>query len=222
VFFMQPERVVIFVNGEIPDLQRARGMLLPGDFIIAADGGSRHLHAMGILPHLLVGDLDSIPASYLNEYRLLGIDIKQYPSAKDATDLELAFQHAASLQPASIVIAGATGARFDHTLANALLVSQPGYRDLEICLDDGTTKITLIRQSLQITGSAGDIVSLIPLSGAVSGITTTGLEYHLENEDLALGETRGVSNVMTGPDARVIIQAGMLLCIHTRMFSGGK
>ncbi len=219
---MQPERVVIFVNGEIPDLQRARGMLLPGDFIIAADGGSRHLHAMGILPHLLVGDLDSIPASYLNEYRLLGIDIKQYPSAKDATDLELAFQHAASLQPASIVIAGATGARFDHTLANALLVSQPGYRDLEICLDDGTTKITLIRQSLQITGSAGDIVSLIPLSGAVSGITTTGLEYHLENEDLALGETRGVSNVMTGPDARVIIQAGMLLCIHTRMFSGGK
>ena len=219
---MQPERVVIFVNGEIPDLQRARGMLLPGDFIIAADGGSRHLHAMGILPHLLVGDLDSIPASYLNEYRLLGIDIKQYPSAKDATDLELAFQHATSLQPASIVIAGATGARFDHTLANALLVSQPGYRDLEICLDDGTTKITLIRQSLQITGSAGDIVSLIPLSGAVSGITTTGLEYHLENEDLALGETRGVSNVMTGPDARVIIQAGMLLCIHTRMFSGGK
>ncbi|MEL7643636.1 MAG: thiamine diphosphokinase [bacterium] len=219
---MQPERVVIFVNGEIPDLQRARGMLLPGDFIIAADGGSRHLHAMGILPHLLVGDLDSIPASYLNEYRLLGIDIKQYPSAKDATDLELAFQHAASLQPASIVIAGATGARFDHTLANALLVSQPGYRDLEICLDDGTTKITLIRQSLQITGSAGDIVSLIPLSGAVSGITTTGLEYPLENEDLALGETRGVSNVMTGPDARVIIQAGMLLCIHTRMFSGGK
>ena len=219
---MQPERVVIFVNGEIPDLRRARGMLLPGDFIIAADGGSRHLHAMGIQPHLLVGDLDSIPASYLNEYRLLGIEIKQYPTAKDVTDLELAFQHAASLQPASIMIAGATGARFDHTLANVLLVSQPGYRDLEICLDDGTTKITLIRQSLQITGSAGDIVSLIPLSGAVSGITTTGLEYPLKNEDLALGETRGVSNVMTGPAARVTIQAGMLLCIHTRRFSGGK
>jgi len=219
---MQSERVVIFVNGEIPDLLRAREMLLGDDFIIAADGGSRHLHTMGIQPHLLIGDLDSIPASYIDEYRQAGVEIKQYPTAKDATDLELALQHAVTLQPASIVIAGATGARFDHTLANVMLVSQPGYRGLDICLDDGTTRITLIMQSLQITGSAGDIISLIPLSGSVSGITTTRLKYPLSNEDLALGETRGVSNVMIGSGARVTIQAGMLLCTHTRRFSGGK
>lgn len=219
---MQPERVVIFVNGEIPDLQRAKGMLLPGDFIIAADGGSRHLHAMGIHPQLLIGDLDSIPEGYVEEYRKLGIEIKKYPAAKDATDLELALQHAAGLQPACIVIIGATGARFDHTLANVMLVNKPVYRGLDICLDDGTTRIGLVKTSLQVTGSAGDLISLIPLSGTVSGITTTGLEYPLKDEALELGDTRGVSNVMKVTKAQIKLKKGMLLCIHTRRFSGGK
>ncbi len=218
---MQPERVVIFVNGEIPELQRTRAMLQTGDFLIAADGGSRHLHTMGLRPHVLIGDLDSVSAEYLDQYRSSGGEIKQYPVAKDATDLELALQHAVSLNPATIVIAGAIGSRFDHTLANVMLVNQPGYKEVDISLDDGTTRIELVKLSLQITGCAGDIISLIPLSEKVTGISTKGLLYPLSNEEMTLGETRGVSNVMTSDIAQVKCQTGILLCIHTRLFDGG-
>lgn len=213
---MQTERVVIFVNGEIPDLKKARAILNPDDYLIAADGGSRHLEAMEMQPHLLIGDLDSVSAEYLDQYRSSGGEIKQYPVAKDATDLELALQHAVNLHPASIVIAGATGSRFDHSLANVMLVSQPVYQDIDICLDDGTTRIELVKRSLQITGNAGDIISLIPLTEKATGITTEGLQYPLSSEELSLGETRGVSNVMTAGKAQVNYQTGMLLCIHIR------
>jgi len=176
---------------------------------------------MGLRPHVLIGDLDSVSAEYLDQYRSSGGEIKQYPVAKDATDLELALQHAISLNPATIVIAGATGSRFDHTLANVMLVNQPGYKEVDISLDDGTTRIELVKLSLQITGCAGDIISLIPLSEKVTGISTTGMLYPLSNEEMNLGETRGVSNVMTSDIAQVKCQTGILLCIHTRLFDGG-
>ncbi len=54
------QRVVIFVNGRIPDLEQVRTLVRPSDLIVAADGGSRHALALGLVPSLVIGDLDSI------------------------------------------------------------------------------------------------------------------------------------------------------------------
>ena len=52
-------RIVIFANGEIPDLASARALLQPGDYLIAADGGANHLLKMGILPEIVIGHPES-------------------------------------------------------------------------------------------------------------------------------------------------------------------
>ena len=65
-----------------------------------------------------------------------------------------------------------------------------------------------------IKGQAGDTVSLLSITGDVTGITTEGLEYPLQRGALKLGPTLGVSNVLTAPVARVQVEHGLLLCVH--------
>jgi hypothetical protein len=64
-------------------------------------------------------------------------------------------------------------------------------------------------------GRAGDLVSLVPFGGSARGVTTDGLRFPLRGEDLAVGRTRGVSNVRTGTTARITLESGRLLVIET-------
>ena len=73
-----------------------------------------------------------------------------------------------------------------------------------------------IEQEIELEGREGDVVSLLPLSPIVRGITTRGLRYPLINESLVFYQSRGISNQMTGNSAKIQIQSGILLCIHTR------
>jgi thiamine pyrophosphokinase len=74
--------------------------------------------------------------------------------------------------------------------------------------------VWLAERDAVIDGQPGDIVSLLPLSQRVTGITTEGLEYPLRGETLRLGPARGVSNVMLGKMARVAHRSGLLLIMH--------
>ena len=62
--FLFLKRIIIFANGELPDLEKARALLRDDDFIIAADGGTRHALALGLTPKIIIGDLDSLPANF--------------------------------------------------------------------------------------------------------------------------------------------------------------
>ena len=61
---MFPKRIIIFANGDLPDLEKARALLHNDDFIIAADGGTRHTLALGLTPSIVIGDMDSLPAGF--------------------------------------------------------------------------------------------------------------------------------------------------------------
>ena len=65
-----------------------------------------------------------------------------------------------------------------------------------------------------VAGRPGDIVSLLPLTSIVEDVRTEGLLYPLRGEPLVQGQTRGVSNEMTGGQARVTHGPGALLLIH--------
>ncbi len=216
---MQHKRVVIFANGVIPNLQKAYELLLPGDYIIAADGGTRYLDQMGLQPDVLIGDLDSTSPEIVEKLNIAGKLVEKHPAAKDETDLELALFHSLSMNPEKILIVGGSGGRMDHALANVLLLLQPQFEKVDIMLDDGIEQAFIIRDSCAITGKPGDIVSLLPISPIVEGVKTVDLEYPLDYEKLDLGETRGISNVMLRDKAVVTIKSGLLLCIHTRVES---
>lgn len=210
----QPERVILFVNGELPEPQALRALINDDDLLVAVDGGLAHLERLGLTPHLVIGDLDSADPELIAKYRAQGVEIRPFPTDKDETDLEIALDAAIKLAPAKIRIAAALGGRLDQTLANIFLLTRADLAEYDIRLIDGHTEVFLIRDSATISGKAGECVSLLPINGPVTGIRTSGLRYHLDDETLYPERTRGVSNQMSAPTASIAIQSGLLLCIH--------
>jgi thiamine pyrophosphokinase len=74
---------------------------------------------------------------------------------------------------------------------------------------------------LELAGSPGDLVSLLPVGGDAAGVTTRGLVYPLRDETLTLGRGRGMSNVFESKTAHVWLRAGLLLVVHTKSGSAG-
>jgi len=209
-------RAIIFANGEFPDSQGARDLLRPDDLIIAADGGTRHALAIGVTPHVVIGDLDSLSAGDLAQVEADGSRIIRFSPRKNETDLELALLHAASKGASEIIILAALGGRLDQTIANVLLLSLPELRGRNARIVEGAQSTFLIQGEATIEGQPGDTVSLIPLGGDVTGVTAEGLEWPLREETLRFGPARGVSNVLTAEQTRVRARRGMLLCVVTR------
>ncbi len=184
--------------------------------IIAADGGARVANYFGRTPHTIIGDMDSLPAKELHRLTQLGAQVHRYPPEKDETDLELCLQFAAEQGADWIRVIGGIGGRFDQVLANVLLMTMPVLADCDVEVVAGKQAIRLLRTGENtITGDMGDTVSLIPLAGDVTGITTQNLRYPLINETLRFGLARGVSNEMSHTSATVTIEQGVLLLIHT-------
>ena len=211
---MFPKRIIIFANGDLPDLEKARALLRDDDFIIAADGGTRHALALGLIPNVIVGDLDSLPSNF--EPSTFNGEIVLYPKDKNETDLELAIQHALTLNPEQVIILAALGGRLDQTLGNIALISDLRPSTFDLRLDDGLEEVFFCCDTREINGTLGDTVSLLPWQGEVTGIVTTGLKWTLQNETLYPHKTRGISNEMTGETATVQIKSGLLLIVHRR------
>lgn len=226
------KRIIIFANGELPDINKARSLLQKEDHIICADGGTRHVLALGIKPNLIIGDMDSAEKGVLRKFKDEGVEIELYPQDKNETDLELAISHAIELNPKQIIIIAALGGRLDQTLANISLLSDlrlstlrhgsqrpdvlSGGQAFDVRLDDGVEEIFLCRDQVEVHGRIGDIVSLIPWQGTAFEVQTINLKWVLHKETLYPDKTRGISNEMTDNIASVSIASGLLLIVHRR------
>ena len=207
-------RIIIFANGNLPNPEKARTLLRPDDFILCADGGTRHAFALGLIPNVVIGDLDSVMDEERRKMKELGVETIQHPTDKNETDLELAINHALTLNPSQILILAALGGRMDQTLANIALLSDLRLSTFDIRLSDGVEEIFFCRDQVQVKGRSGDIVSLIPWQGEVTGVFTENLSWHLHHETLYPEKTRGISNEMTADVATVSIKSGLLLITH--------
>lgn len=211
-------RGIIFANSELGNPLAIRALLKADDLIIAADGGSKHCLALGIQPHLLIGDLDSIDEPAITQLELSGTEVIRHPIRKDFTDLELALLYTRQRGIKEVLVVAALGLRWDQTLANLLLPAEEIFSDMHIRMIDGFQEIQLLRGvgQCELSGLPGDIVSLVPLGGNACGITTQGLEYPLQEEDLLFGSTRGISNVLLDQSAIVFLRQGLLLIVLIR------
>lgn len=207
-------RIIIFANGNLPNPEKARTLLRPDDFILCADGGTRHALALGLTPNVVIGDLDSVTDEERRKMKELDVETIQHPTDKNETDLELAINHALTLNPSQILILAALGGRMDQTLANIALLSDLRLSTFDIRLSDGVEEIFFCRDQVQVKGRSGDIVSLIPWQGEVTGVFTENLRWHLHHETLYPEKTRGISNEMTADVATVSIKSGLLLITH--------
>jgi thiamine pyrophosphokinase len=210
------KRAVIFANGRLTNPEKIRALISPGDFLICADGGSRHAKKLGLVPAVLIGDLDSTPVSEVRRLESLGVEAIRFPKEKDETDLELALDFAVKKGYKKILVLAPFGGRLDQTLGNINLLLREDLKDIEIRMDDGKDEVFLIRSQVQVHGRLGDTLSLLPLGGKVEGVTTDGLQYPLRDETLYPDQTRGISNRMIAMKAEIHVMQGVLLSIHTR------
>lgn len=205
---------VIVANAPAFMIEPFYGLLSHADLLIAADGGGNSLYRAGLTPDLLVGDLDSLKPQALHAFRQAGVVIRQYPPAKDETDLELALLQAVAANATRIDILGALGGRFDQSLANVALLALPELASCRVRLLDAEQEVYLAHRSVVINGAIGDVVSLLPVGGPARGITTRGLEYSLYEAELYFEHSRGISNTIITTPAHVSVREGLLLVVH--------
>lgn len=207
-------RIIIVANAPVNADTRLSLIAASADYIIAADGGAQPLAAAGIVPHLLIGDLDSLSDQHVAWLVTQGVEVQRYAREKDETDLELALLAAVARNASHIDLFCVLGARWDHTVATIAMLSLPMLigRTVRIFADGQT--LAIVRDHIILDGPITRTVSLLPLTPTVDGITTTGLAYPLDHATLYFERSRGVSNVVTSMPATVQVQSGILLVVQ--------
>jgi len=210
-------KAVVVAAGELDP--RDAGQLVGADLLIAVDGGGRWLDAAGVLPDLLLGDMDSVDPALVERLGAAGVEVQHHPVEKDASDAELAVERAVAAGADQIVMMGALGgARLDHELANLLLLADRSWhapqRDLRIV--HGGTLVRALHGGgrLELDAARGDLVTLLPVGGDADGVRTDGLYYPLHGQRLAFGRSRGLSNRVEQVPASVSLERGTLLVIE--------
>lgn len=211
---MESQRAVVFINGDLKDAQFPARVVKTDDFLIAVDGGLRHLLTAGLLPDILIGDLDSVSAEDLHIVQEKNIPIFRLDVRKDETDLEIAIQYAVNQGFKEILLLAAIGERIDHTLANILILTRHEWQKINFRVLNESQELFFICIQGEIRGSRGDLVSLIPITEKVTAVRTEGLDYPLFGEDLYQYKARGISNVMSTSHAKINSESGLLLCVH--------
>lgn len=215
--FMNPvQRIVILANGELLQKEYVLSHLQEDDFIIAANGGTRLAYLLQRMPALVVGDSDSLPGHLQVWLKSHEVPVKKHPVEKDETDLELAIRYAITLKPKKILFLGLTGGRTDHMLANFALLGTVAAHGIAVEVIVNREHIFTVAGQFTLNGNIGETISLIPWGGTVYGITTTGLKWELQNEDLPFGSARGISNILIKSTIEITVEQGLLLVIHQR------
>jgi thiamine pyrophosphokinase len=183
--------------------------------VIAADAGGEWCVDRGRIPDAVVGDFDSSADGARQRLRALGVDVVEYPPAKDASDLELAVAEARRRGATQLTITAASSLRPDHTLATIGVLAAAADIGAEIAEPDFTAWALSGdgRSSIRLAGPAGAAVSVFAISGPARGVTLEGLRYPLHDAELAPLSSHGLSNELTGAVASIDVADGRLLVI---------
>ncbi len=188
-----------------------------GDYVIAVDGGFRYCQMLGILPDLILGDMDSAS----EEERAVIEEIeREDPSRihrlkpeKDDTDTLSAVREGLERGYPKFYFYGALGGRLDHSIANIqtlLFLKKQGA--VGYILTD-TQLVTVIRNE-EITFHAGveGRMSLFSLGEKAEKVTIKGMKYVLTEDTVTNDFPIGISNeFIKTEEALVRVENGELL-----------
>jgi len=208
------KHALIICNGEMPSQNLLTPLLKKKPFIICADGGANKARAFNILPHFIIGDLDSITQK--TRYYFSSVPIV-HNADQNSTDLEKALNHLLVNSFSSATIIGATGDRPDHTMANFSILMKY-HRKISLQFFDERCTAQIVHRKIRFSAEIGQQISLLPM-GKCSGITTQGLKFPLKNESLELGVREGSSNEAVKNIISIAVKTGSLLLftIHSHI-----
>lgn len=209
------EIAIIALNGELdtePSAYKKMFNKIKGSYI-AADGGALLLKKLNIRPDLIIGDLDSIDRSTINDFKKNNIKIKKFPSDKNETDGELAVNYCIQNNYDKIILTFALGGRCDQQLANVFLLEYAQENGINAIIKEGEKEIGLVNKEKIIKNKRDWGLSLIPIDSEVENVNISGCKYNLNSHNLKRSESRGISNLIVDKKVKISHGKGKLLYI---------
>jgi thiamine pyrophosphokinase len=185
---------LLVLAGQPPSDELITWRMEEADYSIAVDGGYLCFRQAGLVPDTLIGDLDSLseeehPGSEFPELKVMHLH------EQDSTDFEKALNWIqVNTNIKKLIILGGLGKRTDHLTTN-LLVASVANQSLEITFDDDQEWMRRVTPScpLSLHGRKGANLSILPLCES-SGVTTKGLQWELNSENIGGSKIVGQSN----------------------------
>ena len=187
------------------------------DCVIAVDNGLKYADDMELPPDLIVGDFDTACKELVSKYKeKKQVPIIQLSPVKDETDTETAVDYCIQLRYDEVIFLGATGGRFDHTMANLHMLYRLLQHQIQGVLVDEQNVIRLLNHSITLEKSklSGIYISLLPFVGQVEQLTLKGFLYPLEQYTLTPGVSVGISNEAVEELCEISFLKGILIMIE--------
>jgi len=186
------------------------GLIAPlekDDFVIAADGGLKHVERLGITPNGILGDFDSL--GYTPEGSTV------FPVEKDDTDAMLAVRKGLQLGFKEFYLYGSLdGPRLDHTVANFQTLQFLCDHDACGYLIGKDYIVTAVKNaSLHFDAACTGIFSVFCMGKDAEGVTIKGGKYEADHVTLSAGFPLGVSNHFEGNNVTISVENGSLLIL---------
>ena len=192
-----------YLVGAAPDAVRIE--VQPDDFVIAVDEGVNYLREWGIVPNMIVGDLQEVDYELHENVRI----IKTSPE-KRSTDMVFAFSEGYRMGMRHFVITGASGGRrVDHSMATLQLLTRAAALGAFAMVMGNEQCVTAITDKGELRLSGKGIVSILAYSKEATGVTVRGMRDNKENVTLRSDTPRGVNNYLDG-EGFITMESGVL------------
>ena len=198
---------IIFCAAEFDKLAAPIGT---EDYVLAADGGLRHLEKLNIAPNGIIGDFDSL--GFVPQ----GAEV--FPVEKDDTDAMLAAKKGLELGFRNFLFYGSLdGPRLDHTIANFQTLQYLADRGAVGYLIGNDYIVTVLKDgAVKFPETCQGILSVFCMGADAEEVTIRGAKYELEKGRLTAGFPLGVSNHFVGKEVTVRAEKGSVLILWDR------
>lgn len=200
-------KAILFISGQPPvKFPNFNGY----DKVYCTDRAYFYLFSNGVKPDVISGDFDNFDLSIIPE----NIEVIETPD-QNYTDFEKALKILVERNFKEVHIYGGSGREQDHFLGN-LSVAYKFKKELSIIFFDDYSYYFFADNETILEGYTGRLISLYPFP-YTKRITTDGLKYPLNNEELNLTDRIGIRNTAVSSTVKISFKEGGLL-----IFIGNK
>jgi len=175
------------------------------DVLLAADAGADRLIEAGAIPHLILGDLDSIS----QKARSCGVEVMPIDD-QDSTDCDKLLRIAAGKGYSEVTLASVEGDSLDHLIGTVYSAARASVR-VRLALRTGIGYV-LHEGEFALESRPGRRISLLPIVPC-SGVCLQGVRWPLADAEMSPVGLVSISNEAVCNAVEAKIQSGAALLV---------
>lgn len=205
------KKALILANGLHPGKSVIKFLQRSGyDTLVYADGGANSAFNLGVIPDIIIGDLDSIDSNVLKYYKSRSKIVK-YRRQND-TDVEKCLKYLISRKYDEAILLGATGDRLDHSFCNIGIVLK-FFEQIKVDILHQKSFLKCFSGNVMMNTKKDEVISIYGIDGKTK-IKSAGLKYPLDNISLPFGVKESTSNVALSDKVELKIRGGKIFVIR--------